>query len=208
MILAINPLRRIPCVRKGAPNLATVWRSVEAARHAWAAGMRALTAIAFAIALILLPRPTLGAVLMLFAAYVTADGVLAIASAVQEMRRGAACGSMMLEGATNLLVATAILIWPATAMVAFVHLTSAWAVITGGLLLATARRLPLTLGRTLLSVAGLFSAMWGTLAAALGPSASGDPKMTAWWLIGYALPFALILLAVSRQQMTHEQRQL
>jgi uncharacterized membrane protein HdeD (DUF308 family) len=145
---------------------------------------------------------------MLFAAYVTTDGVLAIASAVQAMRRGAACGSMMLEGTTNLLVASAILIWPATATIAFVHLTSAWAVITGGLLFAAARRLPLSHGRILLSVAGLVSAMWGTLAAAWGPSTSGDPKMIAWWLIGYALSFAFILLAVSGQQITRERRRL
>jgi Short repeat of unknown function (DUF308) len=116
--------------------------SAVLARNWWAVGLRSLVAVAFAIAVILLlPRPTLGALVLLFAAYLAADGALAIVAGVRAMRRGELWQALMFEGAANLMVAGAVLIWPAMAAVAFVPLTSAWAIVTGALLLAAARRL-------------------------------------------------------------------
>ena len=100
-------------------------------------------------------------------------------------------------GTTNLLLACAVLIWPAMAAVAFMNLASAWAIITGALLVAAARRLSLSYGRWLLALAGVVSATWGIVAAMWGPSPTSAPETIGWWLIGYAVPFAIILLALS-----------
>jgi len=167
------------------------------ARNWWAVGLRAVAAITFILATILLPRPTLAALIMMFAAYVAADGLLAIVAGVRAMRRRERWQTLIFEGTTNLLLAGAVLIWPAMAAVAFVHLASAWAIITGALLLAAARRLSLSHGRWLLALAGTVSATWGTAAAAWGPSAASAPETIGWWLIAYALPFAAILLALA-----------
>ena len=143
---------------------------------------------------------------MMFAAYVAADGALAIVAAVRAIHRGALWQALVLEGAINLAVAAAVLIWPAMAAVAFLHLTSAWAIVTGALLIAAARRLSLSHGRWQLTQAGAVSATWGLSASAWGPTSASMPETTAWWLLGYALPFAAALLALAGLlQQRHQQ---
>ena len=98
----------------------------------------------------------------------------------------------MFEGAANLMVAGAVLIWPAMAAVAFVRVTSAWAIVTGALLLAAARRLARSHGRWLLGLAGALSASSGALAASVGPfgrERNRDDGMVARWLCARNLGF-------------------
>jgi uncharacterized membrane protein HdeD (DUF308 family) len=180
--------------------------SAGLSRNWWAMGLRALFAGVFVITVLVLPRPTLAALILVFAAYVAADGALAIVAAVRAMRRGEYWQSLVLEGTFNLILAGAVLIWPAMAAVAFVRLTSAWAVLTGALLLAAARRLPLSHGRWALALAGVISGAWGALAAAMGPSAASAPQTVGWWLIAYALPFgATLVVLAALLQRRHQQ---
>jgi hypothetical protein len=46
-------------------------------------------------------------------------------------------------------------------------------------------------------LAGALSAIWGTMAEALGPSSASAPETIGWWLVGYALPFAAALLVLA-----------
>ena len=104
----------------------TAAMSAALARNWWAIGLRALLAVAFVIAVLLLPRPTLGALVLMFAAYMAADGALEIVSGLRAMRRGEFWQTLIFEGATNLaLMRVLCRIWPAMAAVAFVRLTSA-----------------------------------------------------------------------------------
>lgn len=167
------------------------------ARSWWAAGLRAIAAGGFAIAILLLPQPTLATLAMMFSAYVAADGALAIVMGLLAMQREGLWQALVLEGAINLAVAAAVLIWPAMAAIAFLRLTSAWAIVTGALLIASTRWLPLSRGRWMLTLAGVVSTTWGALASAWGPTATTAPEATAWWLLGYALPFAAALLALA-----------
>src|SRR3984893_2532365 len=184
--------------RNGGPRGSqSATKSAALARNWWAVGLRGLTAIAFSIIVLLPRRPALGALIMMFAAYVASDGALAIVAGVRAMRRGELWQTLMLEGATNIAVAGAVLIWPAMASVAFVHLASAWAIITGALLIAAARRLSLSHGSALLALAGVLSATWGALAAAWGLSPETSSQTLGWWLVGYALPFAAILMVLA-----------
>jgi uncharacterized membrane protein HdeD (DUF308 family) len=57
-------------------NSRTAAMSAGLARNCWAVGLRALLAVVFVIAVLLLPRPTLGALVLMFAAYMAADGAL------------------------------------------------------------------------------------------------------------------------------------
>lgn len=133
----------------------------------------------------------------MFAAYMAADGALANVPGLRAMRRDEFWQTLILEGATNLALVGAVLIWPAMAAVAFVRLTSAWAIVTGALLLAAARRLSLSHGRWLLALAGVVSGVWGALAATVGPSSGSVPETMGLWLIGYSRPFAAILLVLA-----------
>ena len=92
------------------------------------------------------------------------------------MRRDEFWQTLIFEGATNLALVGAVLIWSAMAAVAFVRLTSAWAIVTGALLVAAARRLSLSHGRWLLALAGVVSGVWGALAATVGPSSGSVPE--------------------------------
>jgi uncharacterized membrane protein HdeD (DUF308 family) len=78
--------------------------------------------------------------------------------------------TLMLEGVINLTVAGAVLVWLALAVVPLVHLASAWALVTGGLMLAAAPRLSNTHGRWLLAFGGGVSAGWGALAGTSRPT--------------------------------------
>ena len=156
----------------------------------------------FGIAVLSLPSPTIASLVLLFAAYVAADGAFAILVGMRAAQRGARWRLLMLEGATNLAAATAVLAWPALAIAApFVRLVCAWAMVTGALLLAAAHRLSVPYGRWVLVLAGAASAGWGALATAADVS---DFRVIQLWLVGYAVIFggALIALAgrLQRQQ--------
>lgn len=180
--------------------------SAGLARNWWALGLRALVGVVLIVAVLLLPTPTLAAFILMFAAYVAADGALAIVSGLRAMRRGDVWQTLVFEGAVNLILAGTVLIWPAMAAAAFVRLVSAWAIVTGALLLAAARRLARSFGRWLLAAAGVISGVWGALMAAVGPTSTSAPETIGWWLIGYALPFAATLLVLAGLlQRRHEQ---
>jgi uncharacterized membrane protein HdeD (DUF308 family) len=175
-------------------------------RNWWVLGLRALFAGMFVIATLLLPTPTLAALILIFIAYVAADGALAIVAAVRAMRRGEVWQTLIFEGTINLTLAGTLLIWPAVAAVAFVRLTSAWAIVTGAILVGAARRLPLSHGRRTLALAGVVSGVWGAVAAAVGPSSESTPQTLGWWLIAYALPFgATLLVLAGLLQRRHQQ---
>jgi hypothetical protein len=86
------------------------------------------------------------------------------------------------------------LVWQGAAAVALVQVATAWAVITGGLLLAAAHRLFVSEGRWILVLARVVSASWGALLAVIG---AGDTRTMGPWLIAYAVIFGgtLVVLA-------------
>jgi uncharacterized membrane protein HdeD (DUF308 family) len=167
------------------------------ARNWWAVGVRGVLAVAFGLAVLALPPPTLASLIAWFAAYVAADGVFALLAATWAARWGERSLLLVYEGAANLAVAGGVLAWNAIAIAPFFQLASIWAVVTGALLLAAARRLSLSHGRWLLVTAGVLSAAWGAAVAAWGPSSATAPATTEWWLIAYALPFAAVLMALA-----------
>jgi uncharacterized membrane protein HdeD (DUF308 family) len=167
------------------------------ARNWWAVGLRGILAVAFGLAVLALPPPTLASLIVWFAAYLAADGIFALLAATWAARRGERSLRLIYEGATNLAVAAGVLAWHVITIVPFFRLASVWAVVTGALLLAAARRLSLSHGRRLLAVAGILSVAWGALVAAWGPSSESVPATAGWWLVGYALPFAAILTALA-----------
>jgi uncharacterized membrane protein HdeD (DUF308 family) len=88
---------------------------------------------------------------------------------------------LICESSVNMAAAAAVLVWQAVAAVALVQIAAAWAVITGGLLLAAAHRLSRSEGRWMLMLAGVVSASWGALVAAIG---AGDTPAMGLWLVG------------------------
>jgi uncharacterized membrane protein HdeD (DUF308 family) len=189
--------------------------SAGLARNWWMIGLRGIAAVAFGLMVLALPSSTMASLVLLFAAYVVADGLFAIFAGARAAHQVERWWTLMLEGAINLTVAGAVLVWLALAVVPLVPFAAGWALVTGALMLAAALRLSSSHGRWLLAFGGGVSAGWGALAAALAPSA-GDLRTAARWLIAYALLFGVTLLVLawrlrartpeSRAEGTLEQR--
>jgi uncharacterized membrane protein HdeD (DUF308 family) len=164
--------------------------------HHWRAiGLRGVAAVFFGLAVVtLLPSSTTAALVMLFAVYIAADGFLAVLVARRAGRRTRRWWTLMLEGLTNLGLAGWVLVWPAIAAVAFLHVLCIWAIVTGALMLAAAHELSLSHGRWVLAFAGATSVGWGILLATIGPNAIYDPHAMALWLIAYAALCGITLL--------------
>jgi hypothetical protein len=124
--------------------------SVGLARNWWVVGLRAIAAALLLVGLVASPPAKIASLVLVFAAYLAADGVLAILAGTLAARRGERWWLLVLEGSVNLGVAGVILIWPAIVAVSFLDLANAWAIVTGALMLAAAHRLPLAHGRALL----------------------------------------------------------
>jgi uncharacterized membrane protein HdeD (DUF308 family) len=86
---------------------------------------------------------------------------------------------------------------PDLAIIPFLQLTSAWAVLTGALLLVAARRLVDGYGRWPLIASGALSIAWGVLEAVAGPTSSSDAQIVGAWLGAYALALGIALLSLA-----------
>jgi uncharacterized membrane protein HdeD (DUF308 family) len=169
------------------------------ARNWWAIGLRGVVTVVFGLAVILLPPAKIASLVVLFAAYIAADGAFAIIAGALAARRGERWWSLILEGSTNLAVAGVILIWPATIALPFLPLASAWAIVTGAMMLAASQRSSVSHGRWLLVIAGTVSAIWGAVIAGAAPSWAEDISALERWLVAYALLFGVALAALALQ---------
>jgi hypothetical protein len=89
--------------------------SAGLARNWWAVGLRGMAAVLFGLAILVLPSPTIASLVLLFAAYVTADGIFAILAGARAADQIERWWTLIVEGVTNLTVAGAVLVWLAGA---------------------------------------------------------------------------------------------
>jgi uncharacterized membrane protein HdeD (DUF308 family) len=164
------------------------------ARNWWAVLLRGIVTLAFGVAALFLPGVTLLSLVLAFAIYMLADGLLGIVSALRAAAQNQRWGMLVLEGVVDLIAGAAALLVPGAALIAFVVLTAIWGVVSGGLMLAAGFRLQRGHGRAWLIAGGLASVIWGVLLA-LFPAA-GLVVMT-WWLGAYALVFGVSLIALA-----------
>ena len=169
--------------------------SAGLARNWWAIALRGIAGVTFGLSVLALPPPTVASLVLLFAAYVVADGALAILAGARASHPER-WWTLILEGVTNFAAAGAVLVWAAIA-VPLLSLASAWAIVTAAPMLAAAHRFSGALGRWLLAFGGGVSAGWGVLAAALAPSSDGDLRTMELWLVAYALVFGVTLLVLA-----------
>ena len=157
----------------------------------WAVALRGLLAIAFGVIALTRPGVTIFSLVLVFAAYIFADGVFAIVAAVRTRERVA---MLILEGVLDIVIAAIAVLWPAITAAAFVILVAVWAILTGGLMLAAAFRLGLDHGRWWMAAGGLVSVLYGVLLLA---SPFLGALVLTWWLGAYALIFGGALLGLA-----------
>jgi len=82
------------------------------ARNWWIVLLRGAAAMLFGVIALFLPVLTLASLVLVFAVYMLADGVLAIVSAAKAARQGERWGLFILEGLVDLLAGAASLVVP------------------------------------------------------------------------------------------------
>lgn len=164
------------------------------ARNWWAVLLRGLLAIVLGVLTLALPSVSLASLVLLFAVYMLADGVLGIVSAIRAARRHERWGWLVFEGLLDLAAGIAALVWPGLTIIVFVVLVAIWAIVTGVALLGATFRLNRQHGRWLMGLAGVLSLVWGIL---LIVAPIGGALVLMLWIGAYALVFGITLVVLA-----------
>lgn len=168
--------------------------AIVLATNWWALVLRGVAAILFGVIAYLIPGVTLSALILVFAAYALADGVLSVIAAVRREPGERHWYALLLEGVVGILAAAAAIFWPAMTAVALVYLIAAWAILTGALEIVAAVRLRKQIrGEVLLGLCGLASIGLGVL---LFASPAAGALAVVLWLGAYAFIFGALLIAL------------
>jgi uncharacterized membrane protein HdeD (DUF308 family) len=162
----------------------------------WAMALRGVFAILFGLLALLVPGATISVLVLLYAAYMLADGILAIVAAVRAASHHERWGLLVLAGIVDIVAGLVAFVWPAITVLVFVFLLAVWAVVTGALLLGAAFRLDAAHGRGWMALGGVLSIVWGVLLF-LAPAAGA--VVLTWWLGAYSLLFGILLLVLAFQ---------
>src|SRR5690349_10902482 len=164
------------------------------AQNWWAIALRGVFAIAFGIIALFMPGAALLALVLLFAAYMLVDGILAIIAAVRAARQHERWGWLIVEGIVDLIAGGIAVVWPLATVIAFVLLMGARAIVSGALLLAASFRLHVPHGRWLMALGGTISVIWGFLLIVWPPIGA---LALIWWMAAYALFFGVALIVLA-----------
>ena len=165
--------------------------SAVLARNWWLVALRGLLAILFGAIAFVAPGAFVLWLVLFFSAYMLVDGAFGIVAAVRAARQHERWGFLLLEGLLDIVVGVAAFLVPAAAVWAFVLLVAAWAILSGGLMIAAAFRLHLDYGRWWLGLGGLVSVLFG-IVLLINPGMSA--LVLTWWLGAYAVAFGVMLL--------------
>ncbi|MGU3385294.1 HdeD family acid-resistance protein [Methylobacterium sp. D53M] len=168
--------------------------SAALARNWWLVALRGVIAVLFGAVAFIAPGAFVLSLVLFFAAYMLVDGVVAVVGAVRAAQRHERWGFMLVEGLVDIVVGVAAVLVPAAAVWAFVLLLAAWALVTGGLMIAAAFRLHLHYGRWWLGLGGVVSILFG-LALLINPGMSA--LVLTWWIGSYTFAFGILLLILA-----------
>jgi uncharacterized membrane protein HdeD (DUF308 family) len=162
--------------------------------------LRAAIAAIFGVAVLVWPAPSLWGLVMLFAAYASVDGALALIVALG-VKGLPGFGSLLFEAIVRIGVAIFAFAAPGLAALALPRVFAGWAVASGIAAIAVAVALRRDLSDEWpLPLAGVVSVVVGVLIVFIGA-----PELQ--WVIGpYALIFAstLLALALRLRQLAYE----
>lgn len=164
------------------------------AQNWWVIALRGVCAILFGLIALFLPGVTILALVLLFAAYMLVDGVLAIVAGIRAARQHNRWGWLILEGVVDLIAGGIAVVWPLITVVAFVYVMGVWAIVSGALMFMAGFRLNLEHGRWLMKLGGIISVIWGILLI-LWPLVGA--VVLTWWMAAYALFFGVALLVLA-----------
>jgi len=166
----------------------------EIARRWWTLVVRGLAAIAFGVLTIAAPRISLFTLVIMWAAYAFADGVLALVFAARGARAHRPWGWLLLDGLVGIGAAIATLAWPGITALVLLVMIGVRAILMGVTQVAAAIELRRVIrNEWLLAASGLVSIGFGSLVLAF----PGAGALAVLWMIGaYAIVFGVVLVAL------------
>jgi uncharacterized membrane protein HdeD (DUF308 family) len=162
------------------------------AQRWWTIALRGVIAVLFGLIALAAPGAALLSLALLFGFYLLVDGIIGLVMAIRAVGGHGRWGGLLTEAVVNIVVGLIALVMPAAAVLGFVLLMAAWALVTGVLMLIGAFRLHASHGRWWMALGGVASLVWGVLLAA-APLVGA--VVLAWWLGLYAIIFGGALLA-------------
>jgi uncharacterized membrane protein HdeD (DUF308 family) len=164
-------------------------------RNWWVILLRGIAAIIFGLITFFAPEISLAVLVLVFGAYVFADGVLAIISAVRRRGESKRWWLLFLDGLAGVAAGVVTVIWPDITALALLYLIAAWALVTGGLEIAAAIRLRKVItGEWLLVLIGIASIALGVMLA-LFPGTGA--LAVVLWIGAYALASGILMIVLS-----------
>jgi uncharacterized membrane protein HdeD (DUF308 family) len=192
----MTPTAPNPALRDGKDGMSAVL-----IQNWWALALRGVCAILFGIVALVVPGAVLVTLALFFAAYLLVDGVLAIIAAVRAAQRHERWGMLLAEGLVDIVVGVVAFLFPVSAVVAFVFMTAAWALLTGILLIVAAFKLDRQHGRAWMVLSGVISVLFG-IALVVAPIVGA--VVLTWWFAGYAIAFGALLLVLGFKLRSHK----
>jgi uncharacterized membrane protein HdeD (DUF308 family) len=162
------------------------------AQHWWTIVLRGVIGVLFGVIALAAPGAVLLSLAFLFGIYLLADGVIGLVGTVRAVSAHGHWGMLLAEAVLNVVMGLIALFMPGAAVLAFVLLMAAWALLSGGLMVAAAIRLHASHGRWWLAIGGIVSLLWGAL---LVVAPLMGAVVLTWWLGIYAIVFGVALLA-------------
>lgn len=161
-------------------------------RNWWSIVLRGICAILFGLMAWVWPGITLSVLVLLWAAYAFADGILALAGAFSG-RSTTPWWALLIIGLVSLAAAAFAILFPGLTAVGLLYLIAFWAIVTGILEIVTAIQLRREIeGEFWLGLAGFASVLFGAFLI-MRP---GLGALAVIWMIGtYAVALGVLLVA-------------
>jgi len=152
-----------------------------------------LLVVIFGLCALLLPHLTLLVLVYLFGAFALINGVMGIASAMQERHTFPFWGIHLGAGIVSVLLGLAVIFWPHITALIALYLIALWAIVTGIFQLAAALSGMTSQRPWYMVLAGIVSILLGIILFVSSPLVA---LLSLVWIIGlYALIYGGVLIA-------------
>lgn len=170
-------------------------------KYWWSFLIRGVLATLFGVVAIVVPGITLGALAILLAAFLIADGVFSFVASFRGRQLGQKWGLLLAEGIAGIALGLLTVVWPGLTVLAMVLIIGFWALITGILEVLAAIKLRDEIeGEWLLGLGGVLSIVFGFLLF-VNP---GIGAVAITWMIGvYATLFGISLIFLGIRLRSH-----
>jgi uncharacterized membrane protein HdeD (DUF308 family) len=160
----------------------------------WAIVLRGVCAVAFGVGTFIWPGLTLAVLVLLYGAFLLADGVLAVLWALAGRRAGAFPWGVLLAGVVSIAAGIVTLLWPGVTAIALLYLIAAWAIVRGVFEIIAAFHLRRELtNEWLLALNGLLSIGLGVLLI-IAPGAGALAVL--WWIGTFAIIIGILMIVL------------